>query len=110
MEEAPSDASMLFTSSSVGRQSKAFWGAYAVSKFAIEGLMQTLAAELENISQVRVNSINPGSTRTSMRAEAYPAENPSTVKETQSLVKQYVYLMSSKSQHINGQALDYSAE
>ena len=110
LEEAPGDASMLFTSSSVGRQSKAFWGAYAVSKFAIEGLMQTLANELENISNIRVNSINPGATRTSMRAEAYPAENPASVKDVNSLMKQYVYLFSSESQHINGQALDYSQE
>ncbi|MEH6345932.1 MAG: YciK family oxidoreductase [Bermanella sp.] len=110
MEEAPGDASMLFTSSSVGRQSKAFWGAYAVSKFAVEGLMQTMAAELENISNVRVNSINPGGTRTSMRAEAYPAENPGSVKEAKELVAQYVYLMSKESQHLNGQALDFSEQ
>jgi NAD(P)-dependent dehydrogenase (short-subunit alcohol dehydrogenase family) len=108
LEEAPGDASMLFTSSSVGRQSKAFWGAYAVSKFAIEGLMQTMASELENISNIRVNSINPGATRTNMRAEAYPAENPASVKDADSLMKQYVYLFSSESQHLNGQALDYS--
>jgi len=110
LEEAAADASMLFTSSSVGRQGKAFWGAYGVSKFAIEGLMQTLASELENISNVRVNSINPGATRTSMRAEAYPAENPASVKEVEALMKQYVYLFSAQSKHINGQALDYSEE
>ncbi len=110
LEEAPQDASMLFTSSSVGRQSKAFWGAYAVSKFAIEGLMQTLASELENISNVRVNSINPGATRTNMRAEAYPAENPGSIKEADALMEQYVYLFSSASKGVNGQALDYSQE
>lgn len=109
MEEAPHDASMLFTSSSVGRESKAFWGAYAVSKFAIEGLMQTLFCELENTSNVRVNTINPGATRTSMRVEAYPAENPAQVKPAESLIEQYVYLMSAQSQHINGQALNADA-
>ncbi len=106
MEEAPNDASILFTSSSVGRQSKAFWGAYGVSKFAIEGLMQTMACELENISNVRVNSINPGATRTTMRAEAYPAENPVSVKPAEALVEQYVYLFGPDSKHINGQALN----
>ena len=105
MEASPDDASILFTSSSVGRESKAFWGAYAVSKFAIEGLMQTMAIELENVSNVRSNSINPGATRTTMRAEAYPAENPDNVKQADDLVADYIYLMGPESRHINGQAL-----
>jgi NAD(P)-dependent dehydrogenase (short-subunit alcohol dehydrogenase family) len=53
------DASVVFTSSSVGRKGRAYWGAYGVSKFATEGLMQTLADELENVAPVRANSINP---------------------------------------------------
>lgn len=109
LEEAPADASILFTSSSVGRKGRAYWGAYAVSKFAIEGLMQTMADELENTSNVRVNSINPGATRTHMRAEAYPGENPADVKDPDDLAAQYVYLMSSESKSVNGQALDYQA-
>ncbi|EAT13111.1 YciK family oxidoreductase [Bermanella marisrubri] len=106
MEQSPADASILMTSSSVGRKSKAYWGAYAVSKFATEGLMQTMAEELENTSNVRVNSINPGGTRTDMRAEAYPAEDPATVKSPEDLVARYIYLMSAESKGINGQALD----
>lgn len=109
LEEASGDASILFTSSSVGRKGRAFWGAYAVSKFAVEGLMQTMADELENTSNVRVNSINPGGTRTHMRAEAYPAENPADVKEAEAMMEQYVYLMSEESKEINGQALDYKS-
>ncbi|MGE1166866.1 SDR family NAD(P)-dependent oxidoreductase, partial [Peribacillus simplex] len=70
------DASVVFTSSSVGRKGRAYWGAYGVSKFATEGLMQTLADELEGVAPVRSNSINPGATRTAMRAAAYPSENP----------------------------------
>ncbi len=66
------DASVVFTSSGVGEQGRAYWGAYAVSKFAIEGLTQVLAAELENVSSIRVNAIDPGATRTSMRQQAYP--------------------------------------
>lgn len=65
------DASVIFTSSSVGRKGRAYWGAYGVSKFATEGLMQTLADEVEGVAPVRANSINPGATRTSMRALAY---------------------------------------
>ena len=71
------NASIIFTSSSVGRKGRAFWGAYAVSKFANEGLMQVLADELAGTDKViKVNSVNPGATRTNMRADAYPAENP----------------------------------
>ncbi|TLZ31462.1 MAG: SDR family NAD(P)-dependent oxidoreductase, partial [Gammaproteobacteria bacterium] len=58
------DASVLFTASTVGRQGRAYWGAYAVSKFALEGLSQVLSAELEGISRVRVNTLNPGRART----------------------------------------------
>lgn len=107
LEAAPNHASILFTSSSVGRQSKAFWGAYAVSKFAIEGLMQTMALELENVSNIRVNSYNPGGTRTSMRAEAYPAENPADIKPPQAIIDEYIHLMSDAGHNINGQALTY---
>ncbi len=107
LESAENHAGLLFTSSSVGRQSKAYWGAYAVSKFAIEGLMQTMAAELENTSHVRVNSYNPGGTRTAMRAAAYPAENPEQIKPPEALIDEYIYLMSDASHHIHGQALDF---
>jgi NAD(P)-dependent dehydrogenase (short-subunit alcohol dehydrogenase family) len=74
------DASVVFTSSSVGRKGRAYWGAYGVSKFATEGLMQTLADELEGVAPVRANSINPGATRTAMRAQAYPARTRRTTR------------------------------
>jgi len=70
---AASDPSIVFTSSGVGRQGRAFWGAYAVSKFATEGLSQVLADEHRH-SKLRVNCINPGPTRTKMRLQAYPGE------------------------------------
>ena len=72
MRKAPS-GSIIFTSSGVGRQGKAYWGPYAFSKFATEGMMQVLAHECDGTS-IRVNSINPGATRTEMRAKAYPGE------------------------------------
>src|SRR5690606_22937477 len=74
------DASVVFTSSSVGRKGRAYWGAYGVSKFATEGLMQTLADELDGVANVRANSLNPGATRTGMRARAYPGENPENTR------------------------------
>ncbi len=104
--EKSTDASIVYTSSSVGRKGRAYWGAYAVSKFATEGLMQTLADELENTSSIRVNSINPGATRTSMRAYAYPAENPAEVRTPEEIMPTYLYLMGADSKGTTGQAFD----
>lgn len=100
------DASVVFTSSSVGRKSKAYWGAYAVSKFATEGLMQTLADETSGICSIRANCINPGATRTQMRSDAYPAENPQTVTAPEDIMPLYLYLMGKDSIEVNGQSLD----
>ncbi|MDP4537722.1 YciK family oxidoreductase [Alkalimonas collagenimarina] len=97
--------SIVFTSSGVGRQGKAYWGGYAVSKFATEGLMQTLADEFSE-SSIRVNCINPGATRTTMRARAYPAENSQLLKTPADLMWLYLYLMGDDSLEINGQSLD----
>ena len=104
LRESP-DASIIFTSSGVGRKGRAYWGAYAVSKFATEGMMQVLADELENTASVRVNSINPGAVRTSMRARAYPAEDPSQLPLPDDVMNPYLYLMGPDSTGINGQAL-----
>ncbi len=100
------DASLIFTSSSVGRKGRAFWGAYAVSKFATEGLMQVLADELENTSNVRVNSLNPGATNTSMRRSAYPAEEPGSNPEPEAIMATYLYLMGPDSKGVTGQQFD----
>ncbi|MCJ8169254.1 YciK family oxidoreductase [Atopomonas sediminilitoris] len=100
------DASIAFTSSSVGRKGRAFWGAYAVSKFATEGLMQVLADEMDGTSNVRANCINPGATRTSMRAAAYPGENPEKNPSPEDIMPVYLYLMGPDSQGINGQSFD----
>lgn len=100
------DASVLFTSSGVGRRGRAYWGAYAVSKFGLEGLTQILADELEENSSVRVNSINPGAVRTAMRATAYPAENRAALPAPEEIVLPYLYLMGPDSREVRGQALD----
>ena len=101
-----SDASIIFTSSSVGRKGRAYWGAYSVSKFATEGLMQTLADELDGTSAIRANSVNPGATRTSMRALAYPGENPLNNPTGEEIMPVYLYLMGPDSAGVNGQAFD----
>lgn len=104
--EKSADASVLFTTSGVGRAGRAFWGAYAVSKFAIEGMVQTWASEIEGLGSVRINAINPGATRTNMRAQAFPAENPYDLATAEDIMPAYLYLLGPDSKHINGQSLD----
>ena len=107
MEKAD-QGSIIFTGSSVGYQGRAFWGAYAASKAANENMMQTLAQELQGTTQIRVNSINPGATRTQMRAAAYPAENPMDVKPAEDLMPLYLYLLSDDSNEVSGQQFSHS--
>lgn len=104
LKQAP-HASVVFTSSGVGRKGRAFWGPYAVSKFATEGLMQVIADEYDN-STIRFNCINPGATRTKMRSRAYPGEDVSLLKTPADLMWLYLYLMSDDSLGVNGQSLD----
>ena len=105
LQQAPT-ASIIFTSSTVGRIGKAYWGAYAVSKFATEGFMQVLASELENTSNIRVNSLNPRATNTAMRRAAYPGENPTTNPAPQDIMPAYLFLMGDDSAGITGKAFD----
>ena len=100
------DASIIFTSSAVGRKARAFWGAYSVSKCAIEGLSEILAQEMENVSNIRVNTLNPGATRTAMRLQAYPSENPDTVTPPEAIVGAYLALLGPASRGITGQRFD----
>jgi NAD(P)-dependent dehydrogenase (short-subunit alcohol dehydrogenase family) len=99
-------ASIIFTSSSVGRTGKAYWGAYAVSKFATEGFMQVLAGELENTSKIRVNSLNPRATNTAMRRTAYPGEPPESNPSPQDIMPAYLFLMGDDSAGVTGKAFD----
>jgi NAD(P)-dependent dehydrogenase (short-subunit alcohol dehydrogenase family) len=100
-----SDASIIFTSSGVGRVGKPFWGAYAVSKFATEGLSQVLASEQEH-GTIRVNCINPGAVRTEMRRAAYPAEDRDALKTAADILPTYMYLLGPDSKGVTGQSLD----
>ncbi len=100
------DASIIFTSSGVGRKARAYWGAYAVSKFGVEALMQILADELETNTTIRSNSLNPGATRTAMRAKAYPGEDARTLTSPEQLLPAYLYLCGPDSHDQNGKAFD----
>jgi len=99
------DASIIFTSSGVGREGRAHWGAYAVSKFATEGLSQVLAAEHVH-NDLRVNCVNPGATRTNMRLAAFPGEDRDKLKRPEEILPTYIYLLGPDSQGITGQSLD----
>jgi NAD(P)-dependent dehydrogenase (short-subunit alcohol dehydrogenase family) len=103
--QASEDASVIFTSSGVGRIGKAFWGAYAVSKFATEGLSQVLADEQRH-GNLRSNCINPGATRTGMRLAAYPAEDRDKLKRPEEILSAYIYLLGPDSKGVTGQSFD----
>ena len=96
---------ILFTSSSVGRKGRAFWGAYSVSKFATEGLAQTLADELKP-KGVRVNVINPGATRTGMRAKAFPMEDPDSLPDAATAAPAYLYFLCAGENGATGLSVD----
>ncbi len=97
--------SIINLSSTVGRAGRANWGAYAVSKFGLEGLTQVLAEELRPAG-IRVNTLNPGATRTAMRAAAYPEEDPASLPSPESLGPAFVYLASDASRDLTGRALN----
>ncbi|HEV7164295.1 MAG TPA: YciK family oxidoreductase [Gammaproteobacteria bacterium] len=100
------DASVVFTSSGVGRKARAYWGAYSVSKFGIEALSTTLADETEFRKTLRVNSINPGPVRTEMRRLAFPAEDREQLAAPESILATYLYLLGPDSQGVTGQQFD----
>lgn len=104
--EASDDASVIFTSSSVGRKGRAYWGAYSVSKFATEGFMEVLADELDNKPNIRINTLNPGATLTKMRRNAYPGEDPETLRTPEEIMPTYLWLMGPDSKGMNGEKWD----
>lgn len=104
--ERSDDASVIFTTDEAGHRGKAFWGAYGVSKFGIEGLTQTLAAELEN-SSIRVNCIDPGPTRTSLRRRIFPGEDEATLKSPATPMPLYLWAMGPDSRGSTGKRLNW---
>jgi len=97
--------SIITLSSSVGRQGRGLWGAYAVSKFGVEGLSQVMADELRSAGVCTV-TFNPGGTRTAMRAEAYPSENPAAVRLPTEAARALLRLATNLSPDLSGQAFD----
>ena len=104
--KVPERASLIFTSSGVGRKGRAYWGAYAVSKFAVEGLMQVLADEVDEHGPLKVMSINPGATRTGMRAAAFPGEDPMRLRTPEQIAPAYLYAFGPLGRDLHALALD----
>ena len=100
------DASVVFTTSGVGKIGKAFWGAYSVSKFGVEGLCQILSEEFDNDSSIRFNCINPGAVRTKMRKAAYPLEKQENLLAPEEIMEKYLWLMMEDSKNITGGSFD----
>jgi NAD(P)-dependent dehydrogenase (short-subunit alcohol dehydrogenase family) len=100
------DASVIFVSSGVVKNQRPFWGAYAVSKSALESVRSMLSQELESEENIRVNSVNPGRMRTGMRAAAYPAEDPNTLPSPASVAGPFLYLLGPHGRGINGEYFD----
>ena len=104
--QAAERATVLAVSSGVGRRGRAYWGAYAASKFALEGMVEVLADEWRDNPGLAINSVNPGRCRTRMRAAAYPAEDVDTLPLPAALAPGFVYLLSDAASGFNGRQFD----
>jgi NAD(P)-dependent dehydrogenase (short-subunit alcohol dehydrogenase family) len=100
------DASVIFVSSGVVKKARPFWGAYAISKTGLDAVRAMWAEELEGEPNIRLNSVNPGPLRTSMRAAAYPAEDPSLLRSPHSVSGAFLYLLSGLGRAIDGEFID----
>ncbi|MEY6433488.1 SDR family NAD(P)-dependent oxidoreductase [Thioalkalicoccus limnaeus] len=102
---AAEEASIVFSADRVGRQGRAYWGAYGAAKFGIEGLMQTLADETRSAGRIRVNSLDPGAVRSGLRVRLYPGEDPNALPAAESIVNRYLFLLGIDSRGLTGCAL-----
>ncbi len=105
MKGQPGGGRIVFVSSSVGRTIRAGWGAYAVSKYALEALMQLIAAESEQTGIISC-SINPGGASTLMRRLAYPDEDPSTLPTPEQVAAGFLKILRLPDKALNGRAFN----
>ena len=101
---------IIFTTSSVGKKGKAFWGAYSVSKAGVNTLSNILSDELESISNIKIFNFDPKATQTNIRAMAYPAEDPSTIKNPDQLINYYLWMLSEKSSSSMERYIEFGQE
>lgn len=102
--EKSDDAALVFTADATRQKARAYWGAYAAAKFGQEALMQTLADELDD-THIRVNSIDPGPTRTNLRKQIFPGDDLDQIKLPAALMPMYLWLMGPDSKGTRGQSL-----
>ena len=99
---------LIFTSSAVANKGRSFWGAYSVSKFGVKGLAEIFKDELEATTKIKVFNFDPGKTRTNMRAAAYPAEDPNTLKSPTELIDCYVWFFQEESSSSSQNYFEFS--
>ena len=90
---ASADPRFVYLTTSLATAPRAYWGAYGASKAAAENLVASYAEEARNTSKVRVAIVDPGATRTTMRAKAYPGENPASVQPPEAVAERLVALL-----------------
>jgi NAD(P)-dependent dehydrogenase (short-subunit alcohol dehydrogenase family) len=108
LKAAPSGR-IIFTSSGVAEVGKAYWGAYSVSKFAVKGLAEIIRDELDSTSNIKVFNYDPGATKTSMRASAYPGEDLNNLKDPDKLFGDYLWFFSEESQNSTQHYFKYNS-
>ena len=108
LKAAPSGR-VIFTSSGVAEVGKAYWGAYSVSKFAVKGLAEIMRDELDSTTNIKVFNYDPGATKTSMRASAYPGEDPNNLKDPDKLFGDYLWFFSEESQNSTQHYFKYNS-
>jgi len=87
------DPLVIELTSTVATAPRAYWGAYAATKAAFEQLLDSWAQEVRAVSRIRVAIVNPGATRTAMRARAYPGEDPASVKPPEVVAERLLALL-----------------
>ncbi len=99
------DASIVFASDPSGRRPKPYRGAYGVAKYALEGMVQAWAEELEIHPGLRINTYDPGPMRTRLRVRGYPGEDLQTLPQADTAVPTLLWLLGAESRGVSGQAL-----
>lgn len=101
------DASIIFTSTTAAQTPAAFWGAHAISKAAADHMVKVWALELENVPNLRLNTIVPGPVQTPQRRQSHPGEVHANLPAIERLMPLYLYLMGQDSAGISGQTFAY---
>ena len=101
------DAAVLFTATAAAQTPTAFWGAHAISKAAADHMVKIWALELENVPNLRMNTVAPGAVQSPQRRKSHPGELHANLPGIESLLPAYLYLMGPDSAGISGQTFSY---